>query len=585
MALRNFIFNEGTTDNPVVLSQKHIAALVAVAQDDNVEKDVKGYATMVQGDTIKRYQKYILDNKFPNLNLVNVLVSADVFRLAKTSGNNAIKEGGSSKIIATGIDMGLLDWEITHNITVSGAIAVDRSVIESRFHFNSKTGDITIDNAQENASWTDVIVLRAYPNYDHDNWQEISITVTAVEVADAALTFDSTLVGKGAMVTYAVNVYPITHTKIVRVEATSNGAGTLDTNLQRYIAPLTNETATITAKFYVGNAFITQQETEIQTADPYIKINMIDDFGAEVISDELTVNIYDSASRLIAEGLKNGEQCDVNIGEIYTIELTRPNGNENYDTAIYNNTIIPSSLINNVDIIYPAKKFGIVAVFADKSTILYSQWVYINKPRFHPMTNSPIIGVGYLGTIPNYNWLYTGTIVTMNACSGYPSMNNADYTDDDGVVQPVFEPVGSASITLLLDSYETIKYNQALCNGLAKQSQDASTSGFINIANKQSPIDTSYKKGWIPSARIVGIMIDNRTAIDDIIKNGVQLNTTFALAMYNVPEVCKRFYGGSYEFRVCQYGKTSASANLSFENIGPIGSMNATKFICLFTLD
>lgn len=208
MALQSFTWNNGTNDNPVSLNSQQLSALVKLANNSNILKDVRGHVTTVSG-TISRYDKYVLNQVFQNL-VVHATEQSDSFALAASRAT--INEGEESAIIVTGLATSAVDFAIEH--TVTGRSGIEESAVKAKIRMDGNV--LVVDAPQENASWQDIVRVKAKPVYE--DWgnssviRYVDITVRAVALSGVTLTGNGSIpVGNTAEVT--VNLIPSNCTK------------------------------------------------------------------------------------------------------------------------------------------------------------------------------------------------------------------------------------------------------------------------------------------------------------------------------------------------------------------------------------
>lgn len=162
MALQNFTWNNGTQDSPIVLSSEQIKALSDAGKNSDINTNIGGYITTTTRK-IQKFLKLSLEKQFPNLHVVVDEELADTFGI-QLSGVN-LTEGSSAIVTITG-DSGITNDYISYNwnyknITISGDISEE--IIKSRIHVNN--GELLIDDPEENANWSAIVELTAYPSY------------------------------------------------------------------------------------------------------------------------------------------------------------------------------------------------------------------------------------------------------------------------------------------------------------------------------------------------------------------------------------------------------------------------------------
>lgn len=208
MALQSFTWNNGTNDNPVSLNAQQLSNLVRLATNENITKDVRGHITTTSG-TISRYDKYVLNQAFQNL-VVHATEQEDSFSLF--ASRTTINEGETSTIIVTGMATSSVDFALEH--TVTGRNGIEENAVKAKMHMDGNI--LVVDAPQENASWQDVVRVKAKPIYE--DWSNssairyVDITVKAVALFGVSLIGNSTIpVGNSEEI--SVNLTPSNCTK------------------------------------------------------------------------------------------------------------------------------------------------------------------------------------------------------------------------------------------------------------------------------------------------------------------------------------------------------------------------------------
>ena len=208
MALQTFTWNNGTNDNPVSLNAQQLANLVKLASKENIAKDVKGHITTSSG-IISRYDKYVLNNAFEDL-VIHATEQSDSFSIS--ASKITINEGETTNIIVTGMAANSVDFALEH--TVTGRNGIDENAVKAKIHMNGNT--LIVDAPQENASWQDIVRVKAKPVYEDWNNESairyVDITVKAVALSGITLIGTSTIpVGESSEID--VTLIPLTCTK------------------------------------------------------------------------------------------------------------------------------------------------------------------------------------------------------------------------------------------------------------------------------------------------------------------------------------------------------------------------------------
>ena len=181
--ITSFTWDNGTASNPIELTNEQINKLLALAQNNSITSDVRGYITTQNGN-IARSTKYILQSAFPYLNIVaNEMTDSFTVYLNKST----IYEGETATISAIGISTDLLEFFVSHVVTIVDG-TISENAVKNRISISGTT--ISVAPALENDTWTDVVTILAYPSYstpDDPNAQTLTLTVRAVGIVSASI--------------------------------------------------------------------------------------------------------------------------------------------------------------------------------------------------------------------------------------------------------------------------------------------------------------------------------------------------------------------------------------------------------------
>lgn len=162
MNLKNYTWNNGTQNSPIILTNDQIKKLIAIGQREDIKSNVQGWIT-TSSRKIQKFLKYALERQFKDLNIICDEELPDSFRIQ--TGSNVIKEGTKQIInIAadTGINHDFLKWKLDFsNFVIDGDISEQN--IKDRIRVEN--GELVVDDPKENASWSCQLQLTAYPVY------------------------------------------------------------------------------------------------------------------------------------------------------------------------------------------------------------------------------------------------------------------------------------------------------------------------------------------------------------------------------------------------------------------------------------
>lgn len=373
MALNTVKLSGGTTENPVVLSARQINGLIALYKDSNVTKDCSGYVKAASGKLTKSEYIYIQNLGFT---IVDTVTTPDKFTLY-AANNNILYEGKSVQLYSTGIDIKDLVLSVAiHEIVISSG-AISEEVIKNRIHI-SETGLVTVDDAEENATWQDVITIQAYPSFDPTNKVLISnpITIKGVAMSGVNITVASSVI-IGGRLNVEVNILPADHSKNnYRLSVFAND-GTISNNT--YIAPTYKVETAIVAECFLfgGNIATFHVEKKVSVKTPVIICEIKDKDGEEVPGAYISVT--DGANQIMTQ-LANGESMTAVLNRTYTIEAFVPEG---YTKAIYPESITPKTVETIVTATYYPVQLGVFAYFDNGEYIHYDEWIASGLPKEH----------------------------------------------------------------------------------------------------------------------------------------------------------------------------------------------------------
>lgn len=384
MALNTVKLSGGTTENPVVLSARQINGLIALYKDSNVTKDCSGYVKAASGKLTKSEYIYIQNLGFT---IVDTVTTPDKFTLY-AANNNILYEGKSVQLYSTGIDIKDLVLSVAIHEIVINSGAISEEVIKSRIHI-SETGLVTVDDAEENATWQDVITIQAYPNFDPTNKVLISnpITIKGIAMSGVSIIAANSVI-IGGKINVEVNTLPSDNSKNnYRLSVFAND-GTINNNT--YIAPTYKVETAIVAECFLfgGNVATFHVEKKVSVKMPVIICEIKDKDGEEVPGAYISVT--DGVTQVITQ-LANGESMTAVLNRTYSIEAFVPEG---YTKAIYPETITPTEVETIVTATYYPIQLGVMAVFEDGSYIPYNEWSDISMPNINE-SGSRLIGAGY----------------------------------------------------------------------------------------------------------------------------------------------------------------------------------------------
>lgn len=560
MALSTVKLNGGTAGNPVVLSARQVNGLIALYKDNNVTKDCSGYVKAASGKLTKSEYIYIQNLGFT---IVDTVTTPDQFTLY-AANNNILYEGKSVQLYSTGLDIKDLVFKVvSHEIVISSG-AISEEVIKSRIHI-SETGLVTVDDAEENATWQDVITIQAYPSFDPTNKVLISnlITIKGIAMSGISITAANSVI-IGDRINVEVNILPVDHSKNnYRLDISAND-GTINNNI--YIAPDSPiETAIVAECFLFGGNMATfHVEKKVSVKMPVIICEIKDKDGDEVPGAYISVT--DGATQIITQ-LANGESMTAVLNRTYTIEAFVPEG---YTKAIVPETITPREVETIVTATYYPIQLGVIAVFSDGNYMSFSEWEGSNYPKTFEGYN--LIGAGV--ALENGDIFLIGDISTSytycysKSNQEYPNICNKSLFDEGYV--PTMDDV--------------IKANKALVSIVSYlESNTVENSHVLWTNNKTITINGKIKTGLIGSEEQYKIINDNISNINFIRNIAKQTQISFPNAWNFVPTCYYIVLSDkSKAFRVITKldGRFGVYTSLNGDNY----TINKGAAICLFDI-
>ena len=509
MALNTVKLNGGTTENPVVLSSRQINGLIALYKDSNVTKDCSGYVKAASGKLTKSEYIYIQNLGFT---IVNTVTTPDQFTLY-AANNNILYEGKSVQLYSTGLDIKDLVFKIvTHEIVINSG-AISEEVIKNRIHI-SETGLVTVDDAEENATWQDIITIQAYPSFDPTNKVLISnpITIKGIAMSGISITATNSVI-IGGRINVEVNILPVDHSKNnYRLDISAND-GTINNNI--YIAPDSPiETAIVAECFLFGGNIATfHAEKKVSVKTPVIICDIKDKDGEEVPGAYISVT--DGVTQIITQ-LANGESMTAVLNRTYTIKAFVPEG---YTKAIYPESITPKEVETIVTATYYPVQLGVFAYFDNGEYIHFDEWTALGLPKEY--NGGRLLGASVQTEELKMIGLFESIV------------NLPIYIDNTTEI-----PIGIVEENDAM--YITQEQTRTISNAVAKfisNLNDTQELAHIKAYNSVYTINGTKYRGRLPNAEEVKIIIANRnnikTILSSINKTTIDYGTIYVWLAYH----------------------------------------------------
>ena len=491
MALNTVKLNGGTTGNPVVLSARQVNGLVALYKDSNVTKDCSGYVKVASGKLTKSEYIYIQNLGFT---IVDTVTTADEFTLY-AANNNVVYEGKSVQLYSTGIDIkNLVLTVVAHEIVITSG-TISEEVIKNRIHI-SETGLVTVDDAEENATWQDVITIQAYPNFDPTNKVLISNPITIKGIAMSGISIvaaNSVIIG--GKINVEVNTLPTDNSKNnYRLELSAND-GVINNNI--YNAPDTPvETAIIAECFlFGGNVATFHVEKKVSVKMPVIICEIKDKDGEEVPGAYISVT--DGVTQVITQ-LANGESMTAVLNRTYAIEAFVPEG---YTKAIVPANITPKEVETIVTATYFPLQLGVFAYFDNGEYIHYDEWLALGLPKEY--NGGSLLGASVQAEGMKMIGLFESTVIL------------PIYTDNTTEIT-VGKVAQNDIETITQEQTRTISDTVAAYISNLTNTQDLA---HIKAYNSIYNINDTEHRGRLPNAKECQCIIANRDNIETILSS------------------------------------------------------------------
>ena len=491
MALNTVKLSGGTAENPVVLSSRQINGLIALYKDSNVTKDCYGYVKAASGKLTKSEYIYIQNLGFT---IVDTVTTPDQFTLY-AANNNILYEGKSVQLYSTGIDIKDLVFSVAVHEIIINSGAISEEIIKSRIHI-SETGLVTVDNAEENATWQDIITIQAYPNFDPTNKILISnpITIKGIAMSGISITVANSVIINGR-INVEVNILPADHSKNnYRLDISAND-GTINNNI--YIAPDSPiETAIVAECFLFGGNIATfHAEKKVSVKTPVIICDIKDKDGEEVPGAYISVT--DGVTQIITQ-LANGESMTAVLNRTYTIKAFVPEG---YTKAIYPESITPKEVETIVTATYYPVQLGVFAYFDNGEYIHFDEWTALGLPKEY--NGGRLLGASVQTEELKMIGLFESIV------------NLPIYIDNTTEI-----PIGIVEENDAM--YITQEQTRTISNAVAKfisNLNDTQELAHIKAYNSVYTINGTKYRGRLPNAEEVKIIIANRNNIKTILSS------------------------------------------------------------------
>lgn len=213
MKLEKFVWNNGTKDKPIVLTDDEINTLLELKKQDNIEFDVSGYIT-TSTNKIQKYLKYEIEQAYPNLTITAKVIN-DNITIGLRSTN--INEGESIICYNTaiGLELKYIRCKFTHKINITHGTIDEQSIIDS-VSYNHNNYTISTQIPRFNASWTDEVTAKFYPFYEDSsttNAVTLKFTIKAVAIENIQFELKDTYYLDSKKIKFKYTYTPTNNTK------------------------------------------------------------------------------------------------------------------------------------------------------------------------------------------------------------------------------------------------------------------------------------------------------------------------------------------------------------------------------------
>lgn len=401
--LKTYKWEQGSQNNPVTLTSDEFGWLIDLIKTERINKDIRGWIRPTRDVT--SYEKYLVElakdsSGQPLLHLVDVNISAIEYNV--TPSSNKVNEGDRVKINVNNIALDALKFRIVNH-------TVQTEEYQNRTSIDTELGYVVVEPARENATWNDVVTIQTCPVWE--DWDGVNssirtfdITVNAQQVTDVTITAPD-VVGPSQTFYPTVNFVPSGHTKPIvhTLEEAAQKKGicfiprsddfTVSKRDSKTIVAVAPVTETELDSYYsiscdvyafTDQSTIATPSVDIACKHPYIQLTVTTDGTFSDISGanggngpKVTLKKLDSNGSVLEDNL----QLTKTVGEdriVYTYGggNVKADGKETYvasfgDVNKYNYvddvTIVPTGVINNVDIVYVLKKPAVYLANEDGS--------------------------------------------------------------------------------------------------------------------------------------------------------------------------------------------------------------------------
>lgn len=205
----NLLIDEGTADDPFILSDRETTTLYKLAVSNNPKVSIKGYINTVSG-TILKYQSYQIKKAWPDLVVLAREVASQDWTVRLLS--SSIIEGGETRLIATNIALDTLEFSVR-------SVSCDRrnpDEIVPLVHFDKSTGIVSFDRPTSNIGWTATIILEFWPSYIEvpapEDYRTVQLTVRAIAVDNVNIIAPSRI-DESSITSIVLEPSPLSNTK------------------------------------------------------------------------------------------------------------------------------------------------------------------------------------------------------------------------------------------------------------------------------------------------------------------------------------------------------------------------------------
>lgn len=204
---------EGTADKPFVLSDREVLTLYKLATSANPNIKIRGYVTTDTGN-IERFRSFTIKQAFSDLHILAKEVQSQDWNVTAMTSN--IYEGGSTELIATGISLSTLRYEVIVDSLQVNVGSYTESNLSSNLVVDLAAGRISYNPATFNSGWLATVRVKFWPMFveepTDDDFRYVTLNIRAIAVTGIDCNVPSSI-NVGSTSILSASVLPENHTK------------------------------------------------------------------------------------------------------------------------------------------------------------------------------------------------------------------------------------------------------------------------------------------------------------------------------------------------------------------------------------